>query len=217
MERFHPRAWFLGQLLRRLAPAARLRRMNKVVDDLAIGPGHRVLDLGGTTEIWGLVSVPLDITILNLPGVPVDRTPHGPHRFTFVEGDATDVTAYGDKTFDVVFSNSVIEHVGGPEKQAAFAREVRRLASRYAVQTPSIHFPIEAHTGYPFWWYYPPAIKRAIFRRWRKTLPAYGVMVEGTTVISRRALATFFPDAIISTERVLGVPKSYTAWKGAAR
>jgi hypothetical protein len=114
---------------------------------------------------------------------------------------------------DFVFSNSVIEHVGGAERRAQFAREVRRIGRSYWVQTPSIWFPIEAHSGMPLWWCYPKGMRNWILRRWREKLPAWTDMIEGTTVVKRAELQRLFPDAKIKVERVLGVPKSYIAFK----
>jgi predicted SAM-dependent methyltransferase len=56
-------------------------------------------------------------------------------------GDATDLGTWEDDSFDIVFSNSVIEHLETLEAQAAMAREVRRLAPSYWVQTPTSGFP----------------------------------------------------------------------------
>ncbi len=174
-------------------------------------PQARVIDLGGTSEIWRFVETPLDITIVNLPGVDVVKENGSHHRFTYLEGDATQLDEYADDSFDLVFSNSVIEHVGGTEKERAFAREVRRLAPAYYVQTPSIWFPLEAHTGVPFWWALPHSARNGLIRRWKRKLPAWTEMVEGTTVIRRSALRDYFPDARIVTERMAGIPKSYSA------
>lgn len=197
----------------RLAPRARAARMTRMQALLALRPGDRVVDLGGTTSIWRWIDVPLDVTILNLPGTQMREGPRGPHRFRFVEGDATCARDLADGSFDLAFSNSCIEHVGGPEKRAAFAAEIRRLAPRWYVQTPSILFPLEPHTGLPFWWFYPPPLKRAFVRGWRRSVPAWCEMIEGTTVILRRELESLFPDGAIAVERVLGVPKSLIAYK----
>jgi len=134
----------------RVIPVMRARRMAFFEKAMGVSPGTRILDLGGTSFNWQWVSTPLDITILNLPGIKVDYSVSGPHKIRFVEGDATDMPQYGDRSFDIVFSNSVIEHVGGSEKQTAFAEEARRIGRGYLIQTPSIWFPLEAHTGLPF-------------------------------------------------------------------
>jgi len=176
-------------------------------------PGSRVIDLGGTTEIWNLVKTSLDITIVNLPGTVYQGRRNNHHHFTFVEGDATQLHNYVDNSFDIVFSNSVIEHVGGESNELKFAAEVRRLASSYYVQTPSVYFPLEAHTGIPFWWAIPHIIRARMHKRWEKTLPDWNEMVLGTTVIARRRLQAYFPDGTIRTERVLGIPKSYYVYR----
>lgn len=206
-------AVLLRKVLQFASPRARQARMAHFITTMAITPGLRVLDLGGRTNVWRFCDVPLDITILNLDDEVVDRRQRGQHRFTFVTGDATGHLDYADNSFDLVFSNSCIEHVGDDAKQAAFAREVRRLAPSYWVQTPALTFPIEAHTGLPFWWFYPAAVRAALIRRWKRADPAYGDFVAGTRVVRLRALRAMFPDATLATERVAGFAKSYTVWR----
>jgi len=198
----------------------RRRRMARIMNALQIKPGMRVLDLGGTPEIWEHMPVPLDITLLNLPGEVSDQrraitlSPAlRQHTFHSVEGNALNVVQFGDRSFDLVFSNSVIEHVGPPENQAAFAREVLRLGKSYWVQTPSKWFPIEAHSGVPFYWLYPQWVRDALMRRWAKTLPDWWSEYIGTTrVLTRRRMAELFPGADTSIEYFCGIPKSYVAY-----
>lgn len=73
--------------------------------------------------------------------------------------------------------DSCIEHVGPSMNQAAFAREVRRLAPSYYVQAPARGFSIEAHTGLPFWWYYPTGMRTRLIKRWQARRPAYGAFI----------------------------------------
>jgi hypothetical protein len=200
-------------LLKPFSGAARARRMTEFVEALSVRPQERVIDLGGEPAIWSLVEIPLNVTIVNLPGVAQKPPADGRHRFSMVEGDACALYQYADNSFDIVFSNSVIEHVGGEAEQAAFAREARRLARRYWVQTPSIWFPVEAHTGFPFWFVLPRAFRALMMRRWRGKLPEWTDMVAGTTVISRRRLSALFPDAVFRAERKFGVVKSNIAYK----
>lgn len=202
------------RLLKVVSPVTRRDRM-QLLHSLELKPGARIIDLGGVCDIWQFLEIPLDITIVNLPGVDVQRSRSSHHKFHFVEGDATNLSSYSDHEFDLVFSNSVIEHVGGKDRQTAFAREVRRLAPSYYVQTPSIWFPLEAHSGVPFWWALPRWVRCRLIERWRTRLPAWTEMIEGTTVITRKSLQSYFPDGTIITERFAGIPKSYTVLRSA--
>lgn len=67
---------------------------------------------------------------------------------TYVQGDAC-ALPFGDHAFDIVFSNAVIEHVGGHERQRAFVHEAVRVGRRVFLTTPNRWFPIEVHTRLP--------------------------------------------------------------------
>lgn len=198
-------------LMRPFSARSRKRRMQSFLDLMGIRSGMSVLDLGGLPAIWEDVQFPLAITVLNLPGV-AQRAGRSHHDFRYVEGDACRVDGFEDGHFDAVFSNSVIEHVGPADKQADFAREVRRLGRSYWVQTPSKWFPIEAHCGMPLWWFYPAGLRRYFIESWRRKLPAWTAMVEDTRVLSRGDLQRLFPEATILVERACGFPKSYVAY-----
>lgn len=202
------------KVLGKAQPIFRGARMKKFEEAMSLRPGLRILDLGGTTEIWQFVKVPLDITIVNLPGIEKHPDVQSHHRFTYLDGDATKLD-FADQSFDIVFSNSVIEHVGGAQQEAALAKEVRRLAPAYWVQTPSIWFPLEPHSGIPFWWLMPGFARDMLHRRWAKTVPAWNEMVRGTTVLSRRDMRSYFPDARHEIEWLAGLPKSYYAYRAA--
>ena len=200
-------------LVRRFSPAVRRRRMRKMMAIFNLPAGSKVIDLGGVSRIWNFVEIPLNITIVNLPGSYKGEDLDTHHQFTYLEGDATSLPNLQDGSFDLVFSNSVIEHVGDTERQRMFAGEVRRLAAYYFIQTPAIWFPLEAHTGVPFWWFLPNWIKARLHRRWSRILPAWNDMVLGTTVISKRALQSFFPDGSLLTERAFLIPKCYCVFR----
>lgn len=207
--RFHASA----ALSTRFAARTRARRMAWFLGRMKVRGGERIIDLGGLPDFWSGVSVPLDITVVNLPGTlpPLPVPSH--HRLRLIEGDARAMAGHPDGSYDIAVSNSVIEHVGEPDDRRRLAHEVRRLAPRYWVQTPSIWFPIEAHTYMPFWWFYPEALRTRIKRRWHQKLPAWTRMIEGTTVLSWREMQDLFPDAELITERVAGLPKSYIAYR----
>ncbi|MFN3129446.1 methyltransferase domain-containing protein [Roseibium sp.] len=200
-------------LKKKFTKQTRNYRMQAFIGHLGIQNGERVLDLGGVPEFWENCPIPLDITILNLPGYNPQTVPQSHHRITLVEGDACNVEFATDNSFDIVFSNSVIEHVGDEAKRSDMAREVRRLAPRYWVQTPSIWFPMEAHCHMFFWWFYPESVRRFFMNRWRRSLPAWTNMMLGTTVVLRGEMLALFPDAAIWTERKFGFTKSYIAFR----
>ena len=200
------------QLLPRVAGFFRQRRMAAFTRLIHPKAGARVLDLGGSPEIWDHVPTPLEITILNLPGT-LQRAVSSHHRFTYIEGDACDVRQFADRSFDLAFSNSVIEHVGPAPKQEEFAREVVRLAPTFWVQTPSPWFPIEAHSGMPFYWFYPEPVREKILQNWKRKFPPWWYEYVSTTrVLSRGRMAELFPGARLRTEMFMGFPKSYIAY-----
>jgi SAM-dependent methyltransferase len=213
MELNYLRLKIFAALLQPFSRWTRKKRMDSFLS--VMGPAARtsILDLGGQPKFWDAVPFPLRLTILNLPGTvnPIESNHHDIH---YVEGDACNVDAIGDGSFEIVFSNSVIEHVGPSNKQASFAHEVRRLGRSYWVQTPSKWFPVEAHSGMPFWWFYPDKVRRFFIDRWHKTLPGnpWTQMIEETSVLSKDQMAHLFPEATILVETFLGIPKSYIAY-----
>jgi len=188
----------------------RRRRMSIFMSHMNVDENATILDLGGQPKIWSSVNLKLNITILNLPGI-AHRDHETHHSITYIEGDACNVVGFEDGRFDIVFSNSVIEHVGDTKTQVEFAREVMRLGRSYWVQTPSKYFPIEAHCGMPFWWFYPESLRQYFITRWRRKLPAWTEMIEGTRVLGANQLRALFPKADVKTERFFGIPKSYVA------
>jgi len=204
-------------MLRKIKQQMRLiwrqRRMSAFIELMHLKKGVKIIDLGGTPQWWEMLDIDLDVTLLNLR--PIQNWWKEPlkHNYQFVVGDACDVTDFADNEFDVVFSNSVIEHVGPFEQQEAFARTVQRLAPSYWIQTPSIWFPIEAHCDLPLWWFYPQPVKLVWMRRWQQHKPNYWNMMTDTRVLKLSHLKSLFPEAQVYTEYVAGFPKSYSMYK----
>jgi Methyltransferase domain len=131
---------------------------------------------------------------------------------------------FEDNSFDISYSNSVIEHVGDAGAQARFASEVRRLAPRYFVQTPNKWFFIEPHFICLFIHWLPRRLKRHLVRRcsiWGWVTKPDQQQID--SVLAEIRLLTvpemrrFFPDAEILRERFLGFTKSIIALKGHQR
>ena len=153
-------------LRERLQRHWRTRRMRAFAERLGALPGVRILDLGGNIEIWALAGQAYRLTLLNTSEASAGtlrpwRLPTNGCEWQTVVGDASDLSRFGDASFDIVFSNSVIEHLGDEDTVARFASEVRRVGRSYWIQTPAHIFPIEAHTGLPFYWRYPRRLREA--------------------------------------------------------
>lgn len=183
----------------------------------------RVLDVGGTNDFWvqrgwaGRDDV--SITLVNLKEQARQHANIHP-----VVGDATDLSEHGDRSFDVVFSNSVIEHLFTREAQAAMAREVMRVGRAFWVQTPNFWFPMEPHFLIPGWQWLPEAARVALIRRracgWRGPCPDREdarATVREVRLMRKRELAQLFPGATIEAERFGGIAKSFVVFGGFSR
>lgn len=178
----------------------------------------RVLDLGGSKAYWQATMpvwdrLPLDITIVNL-GAPIQD--EGPYHLR--PGDACDMADHADGSFDFLHSNSVIEHVGHWRQMSAMARQVRRLAPRYFVQTPNMWFPVEPHYRTIGIHWLPEALRMELllrrgfgFRGKARDIESAMENVQSINLLSARQMKHLFPDAVIERERVMGLTKSLIA------
>ncbi|MEI8165995.1 MAG: methyltransferase domain-containing protein [Chloroflexales bacterium] len=183
-------------------------------------PPLRVLDVGGRANFWermGFTGRPgVEVVLLNTEPVTVALP-----GFRAVQGDARDLSAFGTNAFDVIFSNSVIEHLGSLSGQQRMANEVRRVGRCYFVQTPNRYFPLEPHFLVPGFQFLPLAVQVALVRHfdlgWYQRCPDSGAALALVTehrLLTQRELQTLFPAAEILHERVLGITKSLIACGG---
>jgi SAM-dependent methyltransferase len=107
----------------------------------------------------------------------------------YVQGDAC-ALPFEDGSFDIVFSNAVIEHVGGRERQRAFVSEAIRVGRRVFITTPNRRFPVEVHTRLPFVHWLPDALSHPVYRATGRDI---GPEVE---LLTRRSLAALFPGRV---------------------
>lgn len=185
-----------------------------------IPPPIRILDVGGTQRFWDLMkftaSEQVQITLLNTAPLEVSRL-HMEGRVA----DARDMSQFADHEFDVVFSNSVIEHVGSVDDQRTVADEIRRVGKRYFVQTPNRGFPIEPHFVFPFFQFLPVSWRAKLLQKfnlgWIARVPEYEnakLVVRSIRLLNRRDLEQLFPEAEIYEERLMGLTKSFVAYFG---
>lgn len=177
----------------------------------------RILDIGGTQEFWEPHKSNLKncaITILNLIKIPVTLP-----NFISVIGDARDMKQFKDKEFDLVFSNSVIEHVGNWEDQKKMAKEIQRVGKRYFIQTPNYYFPIEPHFFFPFFQLLPLRIKIFLIRHftlgWRSQTKAYTKAIKAVNsirLLKKQELQLLFPMGKVFEEKIVWLTKSFVIY-----
>ena len=202
--------------------ARRFARVAEMVDRIIAEKGRcRIADIGGTRYYWDIVgdfveTRAVDITLIN---PKESQVPSG--KFRFVDGDATDLGALVDMSFDFVHSNSVIEHVGDWAKMAAMAANVRRLAPAYYVQTPNFWFPYEPHFRCLFIHWLPEQVRYRLVKRFalgfaeaKETVEASMTRVQSARLIDEGQMRALFPDADIAREKFCGLTKSVIATRG---
>ncbi len=176
----------------------------------------RILDVGGTGYFWENSCLPklkqIEIVLLNLHEEEINHP-----TIRSVRGDAVAMPEFGDKSFDLVFSNSVIEHVYTLENQQKMADEIMRVSNKFFIQTPNRTFPIEAHYALPYAQYMPKKFiyflltktKMSRLNKWKpEDAQQY---LDEIRLLDEEQLRQLFPQAEIYKEKLLGLVKSFAA------
>jgi hypothetical protein len=174
-----------------------------------------VVDLGGDARSWS--AAPLTPQRLVLVNTFPQEAPE-PWMET-VMGDACDPPAHlRRQRFDFVYSNSVLEHVGGYERRQQFTQVARALGDHLWLQTPYRYFPLEPHWLFPFFQFLPLRLRAEVTVRWPlgnyDHLRDLGQAVQWASrveLLSATELAFHLPEAEIVRERVGGLTKSLIA------
>jgi len=200
-----------------VCPYFRAKRVRRFLELYKPDQNCRILDLGGLPHFWR-VPIEAQVTLLNIHPLEDYQLAYMPPNMTSVVGDGTRLP-FNDREFDIVFSNSVIEHVGTWENQKALAHEVHRVGRSHWVQTPAYEFPVEPHYFTPIVHWLPKRVQRRMLRYFtvwgllqRPSRQAVDQYIDELRLLRRAEFQSLFPDSEIWTERFLGLPKSYTAF-----
>jgi len=196
------------------------RRMNRFAETFRPTAETTVLDVGGTPYNWEQIGAMFPITLLNTE--PLEAGGLGTH-YTLVQGSGMQLD-FADRSFDIAFSNSVIEHVGPLEAQRAFAEELRRVGRQVWVQTPARSFFFEPHLIAPFIHFFPLSWQRRLVRNFtlwgwatRPSQASVDRMLGGLHLLDGATFRDLFPDCEIRRERFLGFTKAFVAVRVEAR
>lgn len=204
-----------------LATKTRLKNFNIFKGLLSnLSKPLRILDIGGTEQYWEKMNFSrengIEIILLNLSECQVNYP-----NFKSIAGDAKDLSVFKDKEFDIIFSHSVIEHVGGFEDQHRMAEEIKRVGKRYFIQTPNYYFPVEPHFLFPMFQFLPLFLKIWLISHfnigWIGRTPDKDKALEtakSIRLLCEKELRELFPDATIYREKFFGLTKSFLVYGG---
>lgn len=194
----------------------RIKRLKQFYETYPDLPQLSVLDVGGSPVIWDLLKeelevAPKHVVILNKE----ERELYG--NYECHTGDARQLP-YADNSFDLVFSNSVIEHVGNAEDKLKFAKECVRVGKEIYIQTPNRWFPIEPHIfAFFIHWLPKPLYKKLSFLSILSILGAFNMTTETKAsewindidLLSKKQLQQIFPQQNLLKEKAFLLVKSF--------
>ena len=215
------------EAVQRFFRKSRSRLLVEQIDRLAarLDRPVRILDVGGRARFWDTVETNniASIAIANIHEADISAT-SAKFNMRGVYADALDLSRFNDGQFDMVVSNSMIEHLGSWKNIKACAAQLQSVANCGYVQTPSFWFPIEQHFMIPFFHWLPPQLRVILL----PYLPRAGYedvgsvdnvrqYVEEINLVTGRELEFLFPAARLHKEKILFFTKSYAAvWDGLA-
>lgn len=179
----------------------------------------KILDIGGTELFWKNMNIAefenLHITLLNLSPERVSLK-----NMRSISGDACNLKEFSDNEFDIVFSNSVLEHLGNFSKQDLMANEVKRVCKNYFLQTPNFYFPVEPHFMFIGFHWLPASARIYLVRHfnlgWINKTPEYekaSCVINEIRLLTYKELKSLFPEASFIREKYFGLTKSFIFYK----
>ena len=196
----------------------RFDMVERLIQNCIRDRGHcRILDVGGDASYWHpfaarLAALPITVLLANLrpSEVQIDDP-----RFSFKQANACDLSFAPDGSFDLVHSNSVIEHVGLWRDMKAMADEIRRVGSSYYVQTPYFWFPYEPHARMPGYQFLPRRVRARLHTAasigfYPRAADLHEAMAhaQDATMLDKRQMRALFVDGTLIEERAFGLTKS---------
>ncbi len=192
----------------------RMKVFEQYFPELLFGRPIKILDLGGTYDYWKQMGYEkktnIEILLLNLE---IQKT--CADNIHSIVGDACDLSQYNDQYFDIIFSNSVIEHVGDFQRQKEMANAIMRKGKGFFIQTPNYWFPLEPHFLFPGFHYMPLWLKIILIQNFslgwmgrHETKTKASEVAESVHLLSKVQLRKLFPESIFVNEYCLGFVKS---------
>ena len=206
---------YFRRLLKMLSHKSRTKKFELLLAAFRPQPEDQVLDIGASGEVFLRYTLediyPYPQRILaggyELSEVLSARHYYPQPRYAVFDGCAL---PFSDQSFDLVFSNAVIEHILGEGRQRQFAREIMRVGKSWFVTTPNFWYPFESHYHLPLIQFLPPSLARTYNRLLGTHIPKG--MVQELALLSARQLHALFPSGRIAKVRVTFWPETLIAY-----
>ncbi len=114
---------------------------------------------------------------------------------------------FPDQSFDIVYSNAVLEHLPSPAHVARFAAEVQRVGKGWFVTTPNLWYPIEPHYHLPFVQFLPQKSQRKLVKALGK------VPYDNLRLLTKREMRRLFAAGEVIASRVTFYPETIIAYR----
>lgn len=141
---------------------------NRFLVSASVSPTDTILDVGATSDTTYSSSNYLEAWYphkQNIVACGIDDARFLEKMYPglrFVLADGLDLP-FEDKSFDIVHSSAVLEHVGSFQNQRKFIQECARVAKRAIfLTTPNAWFPVEFHTSLPLLHWLPKPVFRKL-------------------------------------------------------
>ncbi len=175
-----------------------------------------ILDLGGSDYHWRNSrfrdNKNFHITIVNTEQQNIKDL----RNLSFIKKDVRDLTYFDDKEFDLIYSNSLFEHINSFDEQKKLAGEISRIGKHYFIQTPNYYFPIEPHFLFPFFQFLPVSWKTKLIKKYdlgwykkQKDEDKARELAESVRLLKKGELKQMFPGGKIYFEKYFLLNKSF--------
>lgn len=114
---------------------------------------------------------------------------------------------FAEKSFDIVYSNAVLEHLPEPDDVVRFAREVQRVGRGWFITTPNFWYPIDPHYHLPFIQFLPEETQRKLVSKLGKT------PYDHLRLLRKSDLRELFPTSEVMGCRVTFYPETLIAYR----
>lgn len=203
-------------LFQRLSQRSRRIKMQLLERYVPLDGTERVLDIGSqvdsqSRQILERFPDPSRITAINILDEHLDEIRAAYPGVQAMQADACRLP-FPDRSFDLVYSNAVIEHVGDLDAQRRMADEVRRVGKRWFLTTPNRWYPFEFHARMPLISWLPARQMHRIARLWayNHVRGRYqpGNDYSDVHLLTARQLRSLFPDSLVLRPRVTFWPET---------